>query len=79
MKQVSMNVVSDKMFETIMSKKDEESWINDRSALAEVYSFVVSQMAEDNSAERQQDWLSVLLTISDYKDIIDLFHHEAVE
>lgn len=77
MKQVSMNVVSDKMFEAIMQKKDEDVWMSERSALTETYSFVVSQMAEDDSKEHQQDWLSVLLTLSDYKDTIDLFHMEA--
>lgn len=75
MKQIVMNTVSDKLYESIAAYEDTTDYVNKKADFADALGLVASQMMNDRDVEK---WHLVASLLNEYQQTIDLYHDEAI-
>ena len=78
MRHINATIVSDKLVRLIETVDTEDKWLESKGNIADSVKFIVRQMAEGDfkDSETMIEWTGVLQLLSDYQEVLDIFHHE---
>ena len=75
MKQVTINLVSEELYNAITMYGDTTEYVNKKADLADAFGFVSSHMVRD--LEDLDKWYLLISLLTEYQEVIDLYHNEA--
>lgn len=78
MRQINATIVSDNLVRLIETVDTEDKWLEQKANISDSVRFIVRRMSEGDfkDSEAMFEWTSVLQLLSEYQEILDIFHHE---